>query len=395
MTLLTRYVTSEFLKVFLLWLIGFTSLFLVGGVFKEATDQGLGPAQVVRMLPYLLPDALQFTIPGAVLIAACACFGRMSGSNEIVAVKALGISPLRLLWPPIAVALVLSLLPVLLNDLGASWGRTGLRSVVMASVDDIAYGVLRTKHSYATERFSINVRGLAGRTLLRPTIVLKDSNGLAATTLMAEEGQLHADPDGGVLRIVSYNSTVTIGGAVTVRDPGIMSHEIPLADATKKGKPRFNPSLLTMGAIPAAVREKREEISDRERHLAVRAALQIIDGDLRAIQSDQWAAESQYLDDLWEQLHRLYAERQRRWATGLSCLCFVIVGAPLAIRLRNHDILTSFFICFAPILLIYYPLLMATVSASKSGDLPACSIWSGDLLIAAVGLALMRQVVRY
>lgn len=395
MKLFTRYIVAEFLKVFVVWVAGFTSLFLVGGVVKEASDQGLGPAQVARMLPYLLPDALQFTIPGAVLISACVCFGRMSGSNEIVAIKALGISPMAALWPPLLIGLALSLLPVWLNDVAASWGRSGLQRLVISSVDEIAYGMLRMQNSYVTDRFSINVRGVDGRTLLRPTIVFNKGDGSSAMTLTADEAELYADPARDVLQIVSRNSTVTIEGIVKLSNPDEMTHDIPLADATKKGRKRFNPSQLTLGDIPAAIREKRAEIALRERRLAALAALQFVEGDLRGIQSDQWRADAGFLNDLWEQVHRLYAERHRRWATGFSCFAFVLVGAPLAIRLRNHDFLTNFFICFAPILLVYYPLLAATISASKSGDLPAISIWLGDALISCIGIGLVRQVLRY
>ena len=38
---------------------------------------------------------------------------------------------------------------------------------------------------------------------------------------------------------------------------------------------------------------------------------------------------------------------------------------------ENADFLTSFFLCFLPILLVYYPVFMAGVSEAKAGDLTA------------------------
>ena len=87
-------------------------------------------------------------------------------------------------------------------------------------------------------------------------------------------------------------------------------------------------------------------------------------------------------------------EPWRRWANGFSCLCFVLVGAPMAIRMRNADFLTSFFLCFLPILIVYYPLFMLGVSRAKAGTLPAPGVWLANVLIALWGVWLLRRVIR-
>jgi lipopolysaccharide export system permease protein len=71
-----------------------------------------------------------------------------------------------------------------------------------------------------------------------------------------------------------------------------------------------------------------------------------------------------------------------------------MVGAPLAIQLRNADVWTSFAVCFLPILTIYYPLLAFGVDRAKSGELPACSVWIGNAVLALAGWWLLRKVVR-
>lgn len=395
MPLLVRHVLGDLLKVFALALTGLTSMMLLGFLVREGAEQGLGPAQVARLMPYLLPDALRFTVPTTILLAACICYGRMSASNEVVAIKSLGINPMVVLWPILGLGFGLSLLTVWLNDVAVSWGRNGVRRVVLQTVDDIAYSMLRTQKSYSTQRFSINVRDVEGDTLLRPTIVFKKSDGSPAMTLVAAEAELRADPERGVLGIVSRDSQITVDGMVTVRDPGEMAQEIPLEEASQTGAKRFNPSGMALWSIPQAIVEKRAEITDRERHLAARVGLQIVAGNLSELHSDAWLAQQGYLHDLWEQWHRLRTEPQRRWATGFSCLCFVMVGAPLAVRLRNYDYVTNFFICFLPILGVYYPLLAASVGSSKSGDLPPISVWTGNAVMALVGLWLTRKVIRY
>ena len=66
----------------------------------------------------------------------------------------------------------------------------------------------------------------------------------------------------------------------------------------------------------------------------------------------------------------------------------------MAIRMRNADFLTSFFLCFLPILVVYYPIFMLGVSRVKAGGLPPPAVWTANILIMLWGLWLLRRVVR-
>ena len=122
MRILTRYVLAEFLKVFLVTLTSLTLLMLIVFLGKEAVDQGLGLPQVLRIIPYVLPNALLFTVPGTTLFAACLVYGRLSSSNEILAVKAVGISPMEL---DLALRLILSVFLSLLTSGSTTWPGPG------------------------------------------------------------------------------------------------------------------------------------------------------------------------------------------------------------------------------------------------------------------------------
>ena len=68
---------------------------------------------------------------------------------------------------------------------------------------------------------------------------------------------------------------------------------------------------------------------------------------------------------------------------------------PVAVRLRNSDVFTSFIMCFLPILGVYYPLLMFGIDRAKSGDLPPLCVWLGNLMLALAGFWQLRKVIRY
>ena len=101
MRILTRYVLLDLLKVFLLTLTGLTLLIFIVLIGKEFVDKGIGLGPLLRMAPYLVPQAMQFAVPGTMLLATTSVYGRMASYNEIVAIKALGISPM----PPMALIL--------------------------------------------------------------------------------------------------------------------------------------------------------------------------------------------------------------------------------------------------------------------------------------------------
>jgi lipopolysaccharide export system permease protein len=131
------------------------------------------------------------------------------------------------------------------------------------------------------------------------------------------------------------------------------------------------------------------------RERAVKAALQLVGADFESLTGGEWGGEQLKLDAEVYIHNRLRTEPPRRWASGFSCLSFVMVGGAMAIRLRNSNALSSFFICFLPILVVYYPLLILGVNQAKGGTLPPSAVWLGNLVLGVWALWLLRRVMRY
>jgi lipopolysaccharide export system permease protein len=391
MRILTRYILAETLKVFLVSLAGMTLFFLLFGLVKEAYLEGLGLKQVFLLIPFVLPDALRFSVPATILFAACNVFGRMSSGNEIIAVKASGISPMVLMWPIIVLAFLISLWAVWLNDVAVSWGSNGVARVVIEAVEEIAYGRLQQQHSYSAKQFSINVADVEGKRLIHPTITLQGNGDAAPSTITCEEATMHSDLETHTLTLRCHNGTLEIGD-FSVAFPDDREIAIPLGDASHKSGGGSSPSYLPLNIIPQEKIDQQNRIQALQQQLSAKAAFQLISGDFSQLESATWTAAQTELIDAQQRFYRLDMEPYRRWANGFSCLCFVLLGAPLAIRLRNADLLTSFFMCFLPILICYYPLLIFGVSKAKSGQFPCWGVWAGNVIFAIVGLQFMRRV---
>ena len=392
---LTRYITWELAKIFVGTLTGLTVLMLLVGVAQEARNEGLGFTTILRIVPYLLPNALRFAVPGTILFAACSVFGRMAASNEIVAIKSLGISPMAVILPALTLAFVTSFVSVWLNDVAVSWGRQGVRQVIIESAEDIIYGMLKSHRSYSANQFSIEVDHVEGHTLHDLLLIVDSNDGNPQTTVIAKTAELSSNPDSGEVTISLTDSTIEYGDDADIEHPGTIHHSIPLFDVSKEQLGSIKPSDCPLYELPREIDLEQKNIHHLRESYASNAAYQMLTGDLTGLTNSSWRDQNDLLHHHYNRLSRLRTEPYRRWANGFSCFCFVMAGTPLAILLCNSDLMTTFGVCFLPILFFYYPLLAFAVDMAKGGMLPPYAVWLGNIVLVGVGCFLLRRVMRY
>ena len=392
MQLLTRYVLAELLKVFLATLVVLTAMIAIAGVAREAVTMGLGIGPILRIMPYILPEAMRYAVPATVLLTVTSVYGRMAASNEIVAAKSLGISPMVFVWPLIVFASFVSLGTVWLNDVAVSWGRSGVNRVIVSSVEQITYDVLRTRRHFTTTRLTIIVREVADRRLIRPMIIFNGTESGRDVLLTADEAELRSNLESGNLDIHYRNGVVDAKIDASLQD-GV--YPLPLDFFLQRGGRGGGPTDKSLSNMPAEIARQNESLDNLREELATTAAFQMMLGDFGALSNEAWDQSRRRLARLEETLHRLHTEPHRRWANGFSCLCFALVGAPMAIRRRHGEFLASFFVVFLPILLVYYPLLLYGVNQAKHGIWPPACVWLGNVMLAAWSIWLFRRVIRY
>ena len=391
MSRITRYVIFELLKTFLLTLSAMTLMMVLVFLIQEGVREKLSVTAILELIPYVIPTSLSFAIPGTVLFAASIVYGRMSAKNEIVAIKAMGIPPSRIIVPGLAIAFLLSLCTVYLNDVAVSWGRQGIYRVVLQSSAQTIYGMLNAQGSFSKGNVYIDVDEVDGQNLINPYIVRKDKDETTSLQIRAEMARIKVDPKLNQLIFQVQNGHVDYGEDITLE----IDREdipVPLGDVTKKTGPDPTPSGLPLRAMPRELKLQIAKVDQDQKLAAVRAAGQMLSGNLVGISDPNWNFTADNLEKGIKRVHRLKTEPWRRWANGFSCLCFVIVGAPLAIRLKRFDFWTNFALVFIPILIAYYPLLMFGVSQAKSGALPPWIVWLGNSVMLLYGLWLMYRI---
>lgn len=393
MRILIRYVWHELLVVFGASLTALTFIMIVVGLVAEALRQNLSLGPIFKLIPYILPNALSFAIPGTILLTVCVVYGRMSAANELTALKSAGISPLKMIMPAMLLAFVLSLLSVWLNDVAFSWGYAGVQRVVIESIEEIAYSTLRARRSFSDSRFSIVVKRVDGRRLVQPVITFNGTGSSPPITLVAQEATLESNPDQNTLKIRLRNGTVEVDGGIFAFEDEI-EREIPLT-SSQDVEMASGPSHLAQRRIRSELPKQEEKIRTLEQNMAAEAGLQMLTGDFAALADPKWVAQRQALVTAQSRLNRLRTEPWRRWSNGFSCLCFVMVGVPIAIRLKSADFATTFFFCFFPILAVYYPLMAYGVDRAKAGAVPPYMVLLGNVVCLAIGAWQLKRVVRY
>jgi len=106
-----RYVIRTFIFYFLLVLIAFVSLFIIVTVFElvnQIVRNHISLGTVVLYFVYLTPQMLIWVVPLTTLLAILISLGTLTKSNEVLAMKAAGVSLYRLSTPLLFMGLLLS-----------------------------------------------------------------------------------------------------------------------------------------------------------------------------------------------------------------------------------------------------------------------------------------------
>ena len=386
--LITRYVVWELLKVFIVSSSAFVLLMLLIGLAQKAREFGIGPDIVVQLVPFLVPEALMFAIPATSLFSVCVVFGRMAADNEVTALESLGLSKATIVAPALIMSFCLSLFAVWLNDIAYAWSHFGIEQVVLQSTDKIVYSVLQQEGSFKSDRFSMEVDGVEGRTLIKPVVTINSGKGVV---MKASTGSITINSVKHCLEFRMNKGSSNIEDKIHLFDETNAVYDIPLRSPAEISRATMSPSHLYLSEISGALREQVSRVAEMEVELATDVTSKMISGDFIGLSHSAMAERQKHLEDARYRVSRLKVVPHRRWANGFSCLAFAIIGVPVALRLKTGNYATTFGACFVPILLLYYPLFMVGLNGAKMSTLPAWAVWMGNVACALVGIALLKR----
>ncbi|MEP7067025.1 MAG: LptF/LptG family permease [Gemmatimonadota bacterium] len=177
MKLLTRYILRELIGPLIFALSTLTALLLLQQVAKQfgnLVGKGLGWGVIGEFFLLSIPFIIAMTMPMGVLVAVLYAFSRLTAENEVTALRASGISVMRLVRPAIFFGATLGLLMLVFNDQVLPRSNHRLRTLQT----DIA----RKKPTFALREQVIN-EVMPGKLFLRTSHIDEATDRLREVTI--------------------------------------------------------------------------------------------------------------------------------------------------------------------------------------------------------------------
>lgn len=365
MRILRNYILFEFLKAFFLSLAVFTFVMLGGNLVKIVDmiiNKGVRLTYVIKLLFFLVPYLLSYTIPMATLCATLLSFGKLSSDNEIVAMKAGGLSLYRIAAPVLVAGLVLSTYSLYLNDKLVPRAhletRKTMRDIgVRSPTAYIEAGTfIRGFKDYIIFIYEISGDKLKGIRIYQP------QEDKPTRTIVAAKGEFVPVPEKRLVKLKLIDGTT--------------EEPVP-TDPMNFYKLNFKTYYMTLNL------EEPEKTSDNIEKKTKDMTFREVKKEMREIR----AAGISDISPLLTLIHK-------KIAMSFASFAFVLIGIPLAVRTHRGERTIGFGISL--VLLVIYWLLLATgnICAIKKILPPWFAMWLGNLVFTAAGAFLFYKTAK-
>lgn len=364
--LIHRYLFTELLPPFAINLAFFTFIFLTSRILditNLVVNHGVGLLQVLLVIVYTIPYFMVFVIPMAVMMAVLLTFLRLSGDNEIMALKAGGVNVTALLPPVVVFCLLGGLLTAFMSIYGQPWGRSSAKQlVVRIAASSIDIGLKERQFNDTFDGIVLYVSQVDTQTrTLRDVFIENQQDDKLASTVVAPRGQLLRAADGLTWRLRLFDGTI---------------HQVDLQEF-RANAIRFDTYDLTLSLAQMLEPQKRPSKHRREMNLA----------ELRQyIREHQAARDAGYFNALMR-YHKMFS-------IPFACLVLGFLAMPLGMQAKRVS--KSYGLGLGLVFfMLYYLLLSAGSVFGESGRLPPiAAVWMPNLVMAAVGVFLFVRMAQ-
>lgn len=371
--LLDRWLFSELIGPLLFAIAMFTVLAItVGALFELVrliSEKNLPVLIATQVLLQRLPSFLVLSFPMATLFATLLAYGRLSSNSELTALRSVGVTATRMIIPALMLALVMSSLTFLFNDVLVPRSNR-LAEVTLSSAlgkaisTEKGNNIIYPRFGRVEEPDGSSSKGLlqlfyASRFqdgIMTRVTLLDFSRAGFTQMLLAERGQWNEQEakweflNGQIL-------TLTPSGSTTSAD--------------------FDRYLYPLSAAPIRIAQLPKDA----RNMTVSEALQAEQllqnsGDLKGAR-------------------KLQVRIQEKFTFPMACLVFGLIGASLGAKPNNRTNRGQGFALSIVMILTYYLLASSFSALGVKGTLtPILAAWSPIMICLGGGGFLLRQASR-
>ncbi len=363
MKIITRYMLKELGGPFLAAL-SISTIILAAGNIVQTVDmvmnKGVEPFQVVKIFLLFLPYVLIFTIPISVLSAVLLGFGRLSGDNEVTALRTSGVSLQGVILPVLICGFIISLISVPLND------RILPQSEFMARKLLKRIGL---KHPTAMVEPGVFIKGfkdyiifvhsVKGETL-EDVRIYQPQEGKPTRTIVAKTGKVISLPDENSVKLWLSDGT---------------ADEVSATTPDEFYKLSFKDYYITLDVDAAS---DAENIEKKAREKSIKELIYDI----------------KHYKEKRIDVVPLRIEFHKKLALAFSNFIFVLVGIPLAITTHRREKFIGFALAML-LFLVYWGIMLSGIAFSVRGIIPTwMGVWSADILLFILGVVMFRRIAR-
>ncbi|MEW6170501.1 MAG: LptF/LptG family permease [Candidatus Omnitrophota bacterium] len=361
MKILRNYILREFFGPFIFSLSVLTFVMLLGSLVKLADliiTKGVSIVSVGKLFLYMIPFLLMYTLPIAILSGTVMALGRLSSDNEMIAIRASGINPFRLISPILVLSFIFSLFLVILNDRIIPEIHYASRKTVTdigiknpaAALEEGTF--INSFEKYVLFIYHIEQNKLSGVRIYEP------QENRPTRTIVAKRGEFITVPEKNIVKLKLMD------GSSDEPDP---------QNPNRFYKLNFKTYFMNLNLLSA---QNKQKIDKKPKDMSIHELRTEI---------------KKYISTGIKPNH-LITEIHKKLSMAFSCFIFVLVGCPLAIIARRREKAINFGISFL-VVLVYYMLYLGFEALSLQGIiLPQIGMWIANIVLGIVGIFLMVKL---
>jgi LPS export ABC transporter permease LptF len=365
--ILDRYVSSQILTT-LIWTVCMLSLMLVvANAMRQLLEllmtHGLPWSYILSFIGDLLPFSMIYSIPWGALLAVLLVFGKLSSENELVALRANGVSIVRICTPVFLMTLGCLGLCLWINLYVAPECERRFKELAfkLASTEPLAlFGTDEVIDAFPNRKIYVGRKN--GTTLEDLHIYEMNAQQVPVRVIYAKRGTLEVDKDNQRILLRIYDARYEDRDESDVNDLRLMHYgisvqegvfPISLQELINKAHSNQRPTELTLSHLQEAMDQKQGK-----------------------------------------QLTILRTELSKRFSNSMAVVTFVLVGIPLAIsaQRRETSIGIAISICIA---FTYFIFIVVADNVKSNASLhPEILVWLPNFIYLTLGGTLFYRLAR-
>ena len=363
MQIITRYLFREIIGPFTFGVLIFTVLMLGFALVPLVQQPQLGGSAIFHLIVFSIPDNLALAFPMGILLGTLFALGRLSGHSEIVAMRAGGMTGIRLMFPFVFFGLIasfvslyltLQLVPLAHRASSYEWMRARGQvriDILRQQVLPLEFENNQLKRLIYIDEFNLDKLEIHGA-LIQEFRAGRLQTTAQADAMIWEKGAWHVQH--GIINTYREDGSMV---RIVIRD-GRTDYQPLLPKPEKLAKTLSAPS----DPRDMTWKQYRAMIAQRARR----------GEDVRAL-----------LVDLYTRL-----------AIPFACLALAIVGTPLGVQSHRSGAAISFGLSIL-VLTLYFFLLSFSQVLGRSGVLtPTIAAWSANIILFAAGTVLFVRRIK-